>query len=193
MPPPRRQRRVRRAVCHAGSGSDATCTTPAASRPGRCRPPPDRTRSRAAAAARSARRRGRRPRRWSSRWRNHRPRCRWHNSSSGMRDRPLRTDLAGHLLGAYVARQTRCGAEKSGLAHATLTIARPLLQMLRAQIRPARAGSLTAGDHAIPPIDLMPGRDLDHVRAEDRIEGGARRSTRSGSPADPGSSRSGRS
>ena len=62
----------------------------------------------------------------------------------GMRNRPLRTHPAGQLLGPHVALQTRCGGEKRGLAHAALTFARPLPQMLRAQIRAARPRSLTA-------------------------------------------------
>jgi hypothetical protein len=51
-------------------------------------------------------------------------------SQLGMGNRPLRTQLADHLLGPHVAFQTRCGGEKRGLAHAALTIARPLPQML---------------------------------------------------------------
>ena len=88
----------------------------------------------------------------------------------GMRNRSLRTHPAGHLLGPHVALQTGCGGEKRGLAHAALTFARKLLQMLRAQIRSARARSLTTADHTLPAIDRVLARDLDHIRAEDRIE-----------------------
>ena len=88
----------------------------------------------------------------------------------GMRNRPLRTHPADQLLGPHVARQTRCSGEKRGLAHAALTFARKLLQMLRAQIRAARPRSLTTADHTLPAIDRVLARDLDHVRAEDRIK-----------------------
>ena len=71
-----------RAVCHGSSGCHATGTSQAASRPGWYRPPPDRTRSREGAAARSATRPGRRPRRSVFSWWCHRLRCRWHNRSS---------------------------------------------------------------------------------------------------------------
>jgi hypothetical protein len=48
----------------------------------------------------------------------------------GMRNRPLRTHPADELLGPHMTLQTRRGGEKRGLAHAPLTFARPLLQML---------------------------------------------------------------
>jgi hypothetical protein len=48
----------------------------------------------------------------------------------GVRGRPVRAHPAGQLLGSRVALQTRCSGQKRGLAYATLTFARELLQML---------------------------------------------------------------
>jgi hypothetical protein len=88
----------------------------------------------------------------------------------GMGNRPLRAYPAGQLLGSRVARQTRCSGEKRGLAYAALSFARILLQMLRAHIGAARARSFTTFDYALPAINRMLPRYLDHIRAEDRVE-----------------------
>jgi hypothetical protein len=87
-----------------------------------------------------------------------------------MRNRPLRTHPTDHLLGPHMALETRCGGEKRRLAHAALTLPCPLPQMLRAQIRTARPGSLTTADHTLPAVNRVLVRDLDHVRAKDRIK-----------------------
>src|SRR4029077_12238453 len=69
-----------------------------------------------------------------------------------------------------MARQTRCGGEKRGLAHATLAFARKMLQMLWAHIRSTRSRPLATVDHALPAINWVLARDLDHIWAKDRIE-----------------------
>ena len=88
----------------------------------------------------------------------------------GMGNWPLGAHPAGQFLGPHMALQTRCRAEKRSLTYAALAFARPLPQMLRAQIRPARARSLTVVHHTFPAIDRVLARDLDHIRAKDRIE-----------------------
>ena len=70
----------------------------------------------------------------------------------GMRNRPLRTHPTDHLLGPHMALETRCGGEKRRFAHAALTLPCPLPQMLRAQIRTARPGSLTPVDHTLTAV-----------------------------------------
>ena len=132
--------RVRAVVPRLVAAARARGTSPAASRRGSCRPPPDSVRSRAAGscspshAARSAACAA-----GLLGGAYQRLRCRWHRPQLSMRDRPLRAHPAGQLLGPHVPRPTRCGGEERGLAHAALPFARPLPQMLRAQIRAARA------------------------------------------------------
>jgi hypothetical protein len=88
----------------------------------------------------------------------------------GMRNRPLQAHPASHLLGPHLALQTRCRSEKRSLAYAAVTLDCPLPHMLLAQIRPARARSLTIGDQTLPAKNRVLTRDLDHVRAKDRIK-----------------------
>ncbi|WP_345046062.1 hypothetical protein [Arthrobacter methylotrophus] len=84
--------------------------------------------------------------------------------------RALRADPADGLFRSGAPVQALGGGHEGGPAHAVPAVTGPLTLMLRAQVRPARAGAFASLDHALPPVDRVATRDRDDLRAEDRVE-----------------------
>jgi hypothetical protein len=84
--------------------------------------------------------------------------------------RAVRADPARLLLQPLAGADRRSRLEEAGPRPAAVAVLPPHDLVSAAQVTASRDGPLAVRGQAVPPVDRMPGRDLDDVAAEQRVE-----------------------